>query len=540
MTTAGTSNVRAASPTTQIHTCELTIVAAELMVAAQSSRVVASDVHVVDISPDLFSGVDCDLYHDHAHGSGVVLAPLHPWPSPHARPTWAPTPGPELEAEHVRAPPGPPPATRARRDDDAAVGHGGAAAATPSETQHLWLCSRLGDLEQAEALIEKGASVAGVDDAGRSLAHVLVLGTRASTARVCDVTLKRVLQLGVNVDAQDGQGCTALMYASHRNLPSTATLLVQCGASTTLCDALGMNAHFFAVIAGSTAAVKALCEASSACPVATADLHDHRDVHGRTAFHWCAVVGDPASFSTIIENHAADVVAVDHRGENVLHFLARRSDATCSVLTQKLVGAAPPDCVIKLAALESVDGLTPEQVAHHHSNSWFLDVFAPALLSARRKHTSTPHHRDSTFVMPQLSCTRGHVSKGEPISKHRAPSSCAQQPQQKVAAQTSRAPATNTGDTVNPTNAVRQTQRCPHTAAAERSEYHRMYNKVHRQKRKRLSGAVDLNVQALEERNRVLCETLRAIKAEVTLLRDAHDAGLPTERCDAPPHPLSL
>lgn len=389
----------------------------------------------------------------------------------------------------------------------------GAAHAVGSEVQQLQLCITLGDLKGATRLINEGASVAGTNHNGQSLAHTLVINARESTLLLSEVVLKLILQQGIDVNIQDYQSCTALMYACRRNLPTTAALLVQHGASTTLTDAAHMNARFFAVMADSAASLAVLCEAANACPAFTTSLHSHRDKCGRTALHWCAIVGSHPSFGVLLGCAAVDIVAVDHRGETVAHLLAQRAEGECTALTKKLIEVAPPDCIIKLATLESVHGFTPEQVARARGNTRFVDTFVPALACAKIKHASTPHSRNSLHIMPQLSSSKAKRR----CSQHARANNAVRGATDAAVADT----GTCTGDTRYD------------VAAAERSEYHRVYNKFHRKKAKKLASAVEQNLQALEERNCSLHKTLLELTEEAHALRPPAMSVYYTNRAQA-------
>ena len=89
-----------------------------------------------------------------------------------------------------------------------------------------------GNVEVAKMLLARGASVAGVDDLGRS---PLVVTKNVQI-------VEALLSAGASVDTQDARGRTALMYAATRGDVAIAKLLLGAEANVALRDAEGKTA----------------------------------------------------------------------------------------------------------------------------------------------------------------------------------------------------------------------------------------------------------------------------------------------------------
>ncbi|MEM7436982.1 MAG: ankyrin repeat domain-containing protein [Myxococcota bacterium] len=94
-----------------------------------------------------------------------------------------------------------------------------------------WAASE-GDVDLVEFFVERGADVHRADRLGRIPLHYAVF---SSDAGVVDALLKS----NSNINAQDSLGSTALMYACGKNLPEVVAILERAGADKTLRDNLG-------------------------------------------------------------------------------------------------------------------------------------------------------------------------------------------------------------------------------------------------------------------------------------------------------------
>lgn len=185
--------------------------------------------------------------------------------------------------------------------------------------------------------------------------------------------LRSALTAGVNVNAPQGDGATALHWAAHRNDVAAADLLLRAGAAVNAANDLGVTALWLASVNGSDAMVKRLLEAGanpslaiesgetplmaaarsgSAAAVALlasrgADLNAREHIRGQTALMWAADQRHPDVVRALIqagadvqirsrvwrqlENTAGNTnptgdFEMEHGGSTALFFAVRRGD----------------------------------------------------------------------------------------------------------------------------------------------------------------------------------------------------------------------
>ncbi|MGE3512317.1 MAG: ankyrin repeat domain-containing protein [Vicinamibacterales bacterium] len=126
--------------------------------------------------------------------------------------------------------------------------------------------------------------------------------------------LRAVLTPGVNVNAPQGDGATALHWAAHRNDVAAADLLLRAGAAVNAANDLGATALWLASLNGSDAMVKRLLEAG-ANPSVTIES-------GETPLMAAARSGSAAAV-TLLASHGADLNAQEQlRGQTALMWAA--------------------------------------------------------------------------------------------------------------------------------------------------------------------------------------------------------------------------
>ena len=95
--------------------------------------------------------------------------------------------------------------------------------------------------------------------------------------------VRTLLRPGVNVNAPQGDGATALHWAAHRNDVAAADLLLRAGAAVNAANDLGATAIWLAGVNGSAVGLVLVAEAN---PVATGDgrcLGDANKFKGKVA-----------------------------------------------------------------------------------------------------------------------------------------------------------------------------------------------------------------------------------------------------------------
>jgi ankyrin repeat protein len=122
-------------------------------------------------------------------------------------------------------------------------------------------------------------------------------------------TLKSLLQKGANVNATEGDGATALHWASYRDDIESADLLIRAGAKVNAANDLGATPLWAACQNGSEAMVRRLL-AAGANPNAKLSL-------GETPLMMAARVGNPA-VAELLLNKGADANARAARGQTAL------------------------------------------------------------------------------------------------------------------------------------------------------------------------------------------------------------------------------
>ena len=176
-------------------------------------------------------------------------------------------------------------------------------------------------------LVDAGVKPSWTDEYGRTLLHSCIVNMHPSRHTATMAMLECLLDNGVEVNAQDSEGGTALMYACRKNDNCDAVkLLLKHGATPACIDVTQMTAYMFAAAYNNAPAL--------ACMMEECGKHiNAADVSGRTALHWATANGCYEAFRQIIRHAVTNVSLVDAECENVLHYLARRNTAVQSYLT---------------------------------------------------------------------------------------------------------------------------------------------------------------------------------------------------------------
>ena len=131
--------------------------------------------------------------------------------------------------------------------------------------------------------------------------------------------VRSLLAQGVDVNARQGDGATALHWAAHRNDLETASVLLGAGANANAANALGATPLWLASLSSSGAMVERLLEAGADPNVALAS--------GETPLMSAARAGNAAAVGLLLA-HAADVNATEgSRGQTALMWAAAQQHA---------------------------------------------------------------------------------------------------------------------------------------------------------------------------------------------------------------------
>ena len=171
------------------------------------------------------------------------------------------------------------------------------------------------------------------------------LGLAVSAGQTEAVRL--LLREGVQVDAADNIGVTALCHASMHGYAELTDLLMLHGASPRHNKKDGMNAVGLAALYGRPAALGAMFRAD-------ATLVNERDDRGRTAMHWAVVSAHAPTVRYLIGCWGAAVDVLDSDGDSPLHLATQRD-----ILLYLFHGTSHPPSL----SLINRAGQTPAQAA---------------------------------------------------------------------------------------------------------------------------------------------------------------------------------
>jgi ankyrin repeat protein len=223
----------------------------------------------------------------------------------------------------------------------------------------LMLASAAGFIEAMKLLLQAGADVNAVDEAGETaltlaagswnsgvgINELLAAGVSAKgsdkqgrtalmrAAESGDPSgVKLLINAGSAVDARDNRGETALMYVCHTKCgPDLIKLMIAAGAKATDISEEGKTALMYAAQMGTGDAIKILLEARA--PV------NAKDKEGGTPLSYAVSNHNnlPAEIVRTLLKEGANVNAVDEHGQTAMMLAMRSSDA--ELLTQILLAA---------------------------------------------------------------------------------------------------------------------------------------------------------------------------------------------------------
>ncbi|CAE7042169.1 ANKRD50 [Symbiodinium sp. CCMP2592] len=156
----------------------------------------------------------------------------------------------------------------------------------------------------------------------------------AASGRVAQA--EALLQLPMDPDARDEEGCTPLMRASKSGHADIAEMLLEAGAEKDSCDRGGFTALIYAALRGHAQVVQLLLLAG-----AQKDVGDHR---GSTALMQAAYNGRASAVGLLLQA-GADVGVRDSQGDTALMDAARGGHA--AIVRQLLEAGADKDACNK-------------------------------------------------------------------------------------------------------------------------------------------------------------------------------------------------
>ena len=190
--------------------------------------------------------------------------------------------------------------------------------------------------------------------------------------------VRRLLNAGVDVNARDNHGWTALIAAASIHHLGLAEVLVEFGANLNAEDDRGETALFTAAgLYCGDAFVKLLVENG-------ANVHA-KERNGRTALHMAAIMGEPAIAKLLLENGAA-VNAKNSHGLTALHEAVRGGELE---MVKLLLGEGAD---VKVKANGGATALHCAVGRHHHLAIMKLLLEKGAIANAKDNDGKTPLH----------------------------------------------------------------------------------------------------------------------------------------------------
>lgn len=174
-------------------------------------------------------------------------------------------------------------------------------------TEHLMLAAKQGDLDEVQALLDRGLPVTTADKDGTTALHIAARWGRGAVAKV-------LLDRGAQVNAQDREGLTPLHVAAKVNQETITKLLLDRGAEIAAADKMGKTPLHVAAEWEADGVVRALLDRGA--PINAPD----RD--GMTPLHVTAEWGTEA-VARILLDDTAQVNVQDREGKTPLHQTAR-------------------------------------------------------------------------------------------------------------------------------------------------------------------------------------------------------------------------
>ena len=159
-------------------------------------------------------------------------------------------------------------------------------------------------------LIERGVEINAKDDAGRT---ALMFAARKGHEAVVRLLTERG---DVEINAKDKEGKIVLMYAAEEGHEAVVRLLIERDGEINAKDNEGKTALMFAAEKGHGAVVRLLIERDDV-PI------NAKDNYGRTALMWAATCGRDAVVRLLIERDDVAINATDNEGKTALIWAAK-------------------------------------------------------------------------------------------------------------------------------------------------------------------------------------------------------------------------
>lgn len=225
---------------------------------------------------------------------------------------------------------------------------------TYSRKTPLMIAVEQGKLDIAEMLVAHGANPLKTDNMKRNALHI---AAHHGNPKV----LEFILGLpGIDVNAVDGLGRTALHHACLREKPEAAKILMAHGASCTAYDAEGMTALHSAMVLGNSDMLQAYDEAQGSF----SDWDARTRESGDTLLHAAVRGGMEMSIEKLL-SLGADLTLTDMQGRSPLHLAIELEKTDLALMLVSNVTARK----ISLDTLVDMKGHTPLHTAAMTDNS---------------------------------------------------------------------------------------------------------------------------------------------------------------------------
>ncbi|EGD77719.1 hypothetical protein PTSG_08810 [Salpingoeca rosetta] len=163
-----------------------------------------------------------------------------------------------------------------------------------------------GDVGCLEVLVQLGVDINAIDGEGRTPLFLAAAQGHTAAAEV-------LLSNGGLVDIQNHDGHTALHMAAHEGHTDMCSRLIKAGARVDVRDTEGNTPLLYACTNTQTEACEVLLKAGATVTTG--------DVEGRTLVHWAAITGSVA-ITTLLHSHHADFNVHDKFGRTPLQYAA--------------------------------------------------------------------------------------------------------------------------------------------------------------------------------------------------------------------------
>lgn len=141
--------------------------------------------------------------------------------------------------------------------------------------------------------------------------------------------MRFLLQRRVDINAQDGNGCTPVIIAAQHDQAAAVAFLVKNGADMAICDGNGDTALHWAAYKGLVEIVGLL---SHACPQALSC----DDAFGQTPLHLAALRGHEEVVEYLVTDCGADTSKLDKNGVSALDLSIKKAQLKCEWVLRRL------------------------------------------------------------------------------------------------------------------------------------------------------------------------------------------------------------